>query len=288
MAARNEVPRAAIAVGVASVYRAPDTSAEVVTQALLHMPAQVSETARDWAHIRLPDYEGWIPADQLGAPAAATRRVVVVTAPSTPLFLAATGKETCGEAFATTILPLLSVPGEELDPDRLRVALPDGKDAWIAREVVAIRPTEQPFPLWGLEQMLALAREFEQLAVPYLWGGVTARGVDCSGLAQLCCRHAGATILRDADQQYASMPYIVERSAVRAGDLVFFAKNGAIEHVGIALDGWRVLHASGADRRVIINSMNPTDAEFSARLANDYAGARRPFSLMEGGGDEQV
>ncbi|MEO7003199.1 MAG: C40 family peptidase [Ktedonobacterales bacterium] len=292
---RDEIWRvAAVAVGVANVYRAPEEDAEVVTQALLHMPAQVIETLGCWAHIRLPDYEGWISADQLGEPAPATGHVAVVTAPVTPLLHTADRGDTCGAVFATTVLPLLdgadtgADAGADAGSGRIQVVLANGHDAWIAREAVAIRPAEQPFPAQGPTGMLALAHAFARLAVPYLWGGVTVLGADCSGFAQLCCRHAGAIIPRDADQQYAGMAYIVERTAQRAGDLVFFAKNGAIDHVGIALDGWRVLHASGGARRVTINSMNPTEVDYSARLADYYAGARRPFPLWEGGSDEQA
>jgi cell wall-associated NlpC family hydrolase len=125
---------------------------------------------------------------------------------------------------------------------------------------------------------VALARRL--LGTPYLWGGVTAKGVDCSGLSQLVCREGGRIIPRDADQQYANLSYIVERADVRFGDLVFFASDGAITHVGIALDHMTLLHASGSGEGVIITSLDPTKGAYSARLAGMYAGARRPFDAQ--------
>jgi cell wall-associated NlpC family hydrolase len=122
---------------------------------------------------------------------------------------------------------------------------------------------------------VALARRL--LDVPYLWGGCSALGIDCSALAQLACRAGGVILPRDADQQYEGMPFVVDRASVRLGDLVFFADKGAITHVGIALDNITLLHASGSGESVIITSLDPAEGGYSARLAGMYAGARRAF-----------
>jgi cell wall-associated NlpC family hydrolase len=106
--------------------------------------------------------------------------------------------------------------------------------------------------------------------------------LDCSGLAQLCYRYAGGAILRDADQQYASIPYMVERGDLRAGDLAFFARDGRIVHVGVMLDASQMLHADGSVRhQVTINTLDPDGEDYSARLAHLYAGARRPLPKAE-------
>ncbi len=268
----------AIAVSVADVRREPDANAELVTQALLGVAAIPLESApHGWTHIRLRDYEGWARDEHLAAPVRQTERVAIAREPRTPLYASARGATTIeggAEAVATSLLPLTSA-GQREASGRLRVALPGGRVAWGAADAVEKRPSDDPFPLRGVEAAVEMARRL--LGVPYLWGGVTTLGIDCSGLAQLACRAGGAIIPRDADQQYEGMPFVVDRASVRQGDLVFFAHDGAVTHVGIALDNMTLLHASGSGEHVIVTSLDPTEGGYSTRLAGMYAGARRAF-----------
>ncbi len=223
--------------------------------------------------MQLPDYAGWIPEAVLATRAPASEQVVVVTALYAPLYETRDAQQSIGEVYATTALPLLA---DAPAGSRVGVALPGGRSGWLDAVDCAVRPASEPFPPCTLDEMLAFGRSL--LGVPYLWGGGTARGLDCSGLAQLCYRYAGVTILRDADQQYASIPYVVERGDLCAGDLAFFARAGHIVHVGILLDASYMLHADGSvHHQVTINALDPDREDFSARLAHLYAGARRPL-----------
>lgn len=269
-----------VAVGVADVRSEPDGASELVTQALLGASAvPLEEAANGWTRVRLVDYEGWARTDALAAPAHVTAMVAIVAATHAPLYATARGADELGEVFATTSLPITAA-GQRPATGRTRVALPGGRVAWVAADVVVERPSGEPFPLRGAEAGVALARRL--LGTPYLWGGVTAQGIDCSGLTQLACREGGRTIPRDAGQQYEALNYIVERADVRFGDLIYFASQGAITHVGIALDNMTLLHASGGGEGVVITSLDPADGEQSARRAGMYAGARRPFDAPGG------
>lgn len=272
---RRRVRARAIAVPVADVRREPGATSEQVTQALLGAPARVLETAANgWARVRLADYEGWVEERALGAAPRACETVAVIATPRAPLYAHATGSARIGEVFATSVLPVI-LAGQRSVAGRAPVWLPGSRRGWLDSADITERAADDPFPMRGTEMALALARAL--MGTPYLWGGVSALGIDCSGLSQLACRAGGVIIPRDADQQYAALPYVVDRASLRAGDLVYFAKGGAITHVGVALDSMMTLHASGHGESVIISSLDPATDEYSATLAGMYAGARRPF-----------
>jgi len=96
---------------------------------------------------------------------------------------------------------------------------------------------------WTLQDLI-----FKFLNTPYLWGGKSLFGIDCSGFTQVVSRILGKNLPRDAYQQ-AEIGSSIDFKSITAGDLVFFEnKTGKITHVGIALDGERIVHASGKVR----------------------------------------
>lgn len=87
------------------------------------------------------------------------------------------------------------------------------------------------------------------LNAPYLWGGKSVFGIDCSGLTQMVFRHFGLKLRRDAYQQAEQGELVAFLQGAQGGDLAFFDnEDGRITHVGIMLDNERIIHASGQVR----------------------------------------
>ncbi|HVB25073.1 MAG TPA: C40 family peptidase [Ktedonobacteraceae bacterium] len=264
----------AISTAVANVHRDPDSTSELVTQALMNMTAVASETSGDWTHITLPDYSGWVHTHQLEEPIARSFCKVgetcntplplfaVVTTTRTPLYENATGNATVGTAYLSTALPLLDTMAHE----RVQVALPGEDSAWLDRTAIAVREHASLYSRSPIRAVTTHARSF--LNVPYLWGGTSYEGIDCSGFVQLCYRMGGYIIPRDADQQHDFLSQSVQRPDLREGDLIFFGAK-AITHVGMALNDHEYIHAEGQNyNHVVINSFHSADPHYYPRLDN--------------------
>ena len=111
------------------------------------------------------------------------------------------------------------------------------------------------------------------IGTPYLWGGTSAFGIDCSGLVQLSLRMAGRSVLRDSDMQEASLGIAPgDDEPVRRGDFLFWPG-----HVAIAAADDRLLHANGYTMQVSLEPM----AEALARIAGKYGPPRGRRRLEE-------
>ncbi|WP_338014423.1 HAD-IA family hydrolase [Deinococcus cavernae] len=143
--------------------------------------------------------------------------------------------------------------GNAETPGWVPVTLPGGQAAWV-NQACFVQPSAS---------VTELALRF--LEAPYVWGGRSAWGLDCSGFTQLVYAAFGQALPRDADQQQAATRPV---ESPRAGDLAFFPG-----HVGLMLDDRRMIHANATGMRVTIETLG--EGEYGERLAASRTGFGR-------------
>lgn len=243
----------------------PDYSAEMVTQALLGMPVKLIE--RDgWYRIQTPDgYLSWthrvgvhpVSREEYDAWNAA-EKVIVTTHHS---FVRT-------EPNATADVVSDIVGGNRLlfegkKGNYFKVSYPDGRSGYIARSDAMLESEWRKNLKQDAESIIATAKSL--MGVPYLWGGTSSKGVDCSGLVRTSLFMHDIIIPRDASQQ----AYTGERieiapdfSNLQAGDLLFFGSKATesrrerVVHVAIYMGAKRFIHSQGSVR---INSFDSED-----------------------------
>lgn len=215
---------------IVPVRREADDRAEQVTQWLLGETADVLEQLPKWTKLRFhhDGYEGWVDNKQL---ALSDDPIDERAVRSVEQF-----------AHINTLSGAMLVPFGAVLP-----GYSSGRFR-IGKEDLSF-PGRTTAQANGTPVMRMLALKDQWMNTPYLWGGRSPFGVDCSGLTQMLFLASGLKLPRDAWQQ-AELGRTVESLAMATtGDLAFFHNDsGKIIHVGIVLEGRRILHASGRVR----------------------------------------
>jgi cell wall-associated NlpC family hydrolase len=231
---------------IAPLRRGPASDAELMTQALRGERATTYDrNAEGWAWSQLDSdgYVGWLPDAALAKPGAApTHRVTAIRT----------------FAFGG---PSIKLPPVEtlVMGSRVTVTREDGVFA-ITREgwhlpkshLAAIGHREPDF--------VAVAERF--LGTPYLWGGKSSLGIDCSGLVQISLDAAGTGCPRDSDMQQDSLGRsldLAEATRLRRGDLLFWKG-----HVAIARDGNTIVHANAHHMATVVEDTKDAIARIKA------------------------
>lgn len=230
---------ATCAVSVLPLRKEASHRSEQVSQLLYGEHAEILQVKEDyWAYIRCyaDDYEGWCLLGQL----------LVISKKEfnkVPKFLVSGFGYKLNSADAEIILPF----GASLKSGSLLLA---GQKAKFKGKKLVFSDLSP-----ASETMEQVARAF--LAAPYLWGGRTLEGIDCSGLSQLVMRMNGIKIARDASQQAVQGETIAFLQEARCGDLAFFGNNeGKINHVGILLSEHSIIHATETAGSVVIDKID--------------------------------
>ena len=222
---------ARITTSVADLRKAPRPDAGINTQALFGDDVLVFEDAEGWAWVQAErdGYVGYVADNVLGAREHAPTHIVCV--PRTFLYPGPDLRFPIGGQLSMG--SMVAVAGSAETRGTHYALLPSGQ-AVIARHLRPLAETAADY--------VTVAESF--LGTPYLWGGVSGFGIDCSGLVQLSMRMAGKHVLRDSDMQATSIGTPFEPGAdfsgLRRGDLVFWKG-----HVAIMTDARDMIHANG-------------------------------------------
>ena len=223
--------------GIVPVRSEPSHRAEQVTQLLFGECFSITESQPSWVRIRnaFDDYEGWISSTQFQPVTPETFDKLMRTQPEA----------------AADMLQLVFINGEESYlPVVLGSSLP-----YLANHSFYIENTRYTYEGNVLKPEKPLRREtitdiaYLYLNAPYLWGGRSPLGIDCSGLVQMVFKICGKALPRDSHQQAQLGETLNLLEEALPGDLAFFDnEEGQIIHTGIILSGNKIIHSSGSVR----------------------------------------
>ena len=271
-----------IRISVANLRAKPSHSSELVTQATLGTPVTILKEKNDWYYIQTPDkYLAWV--DKGGLVPKDKAAFAVWNNSSKIIYRAVYGTSYAGPE--TTAPPVSDLVAgsilEYLDetPEYYRVQYPDQKTAYL-KKADAVPYTDWLQSLYAdTTRLVKTAKRL--MGLPYLWGGTSTKGVDCSGFTKTVYYLNGMILPRDASQQVHTGTLVDDSGDFQKlvpGDLLFFgvpAKDGKPErivHVGMWIGDNKFIHSMGD---VHISSVDKNSPEFDEYNYNRYLRTKR-------------
>lgn len=274
---------------VANLRSEPRHPAELATQAPLGTPLRVLDSQGGWLLVQVPDgYIAWV--DGGGVERVAASALEAHRAADKVIYLGADGVALSqprpdAAPVADLVAGALLVRLGARDGFH-RVRFPDGREGWVAESEAA------PYAEWARSieatESSLVDVSLTLLGRPYLWGGTSPKGMDCSGFTKTVYLLNGLILPRDASQQVHAGSLVDETGdfgRLRPGDLLFFGRQATassperVVHVGMWIGDGRFIHSSG---RVRVSGVDPSDPLFDESNVRRYLRTKRMLGSPAG------
>ncbi len=282
-----------ICIPVASLRTRPAHAGEMATQAVMGTPVRILDDSGDWYRIQTPDgYIAWVPdssvkkksVEEFNRWRTNPNRYIVSDLWQTRAYTEPKTVEPRKVVTDLVLGAIIEADPSQIKNKRIAITLPDGRTGWA--DIKSLTPVaEWADQKFDAQKILTTAYSLE--GTPYLWGGMSTKSVDCSGLVKVSYLNNGIILRRDASQQALIGKYMSGESwdEYQAGDLLFFGNSttGRVTHVGIYDSDARYVHSSGRVKR---NSLDPESPDYlysplSAARMHGYEGTEGIVRVIE-------
>jgi hypothetical protein len=285
-------PWGLVNVSVCNIRFISSYDAEMVSQALMGTPVKILKKDNGWLLVQTPDmYLGWVDSDAIAARSVSGHDI---WKSSSRLFY--TGKT--GDIYSDRSMEkvisdivagcILEVTGNQ--KSGFEVKLPDGRNGFVPSDKAILLDQLAVESFLNPKNLVSTAESF--MGIPYLWGGTSSKGFDCSGFIKTVYFLNGIILERDASQQFQNGMRLRRGSfpdSLKKGDLLFFGSSrrgrASASHVGMYIGNTEFIHCSGMVR---INSLDSTRVNFSRSRRDSFLGVRRIIGAPKGKGIQPV
>ena len=241
-----------ISAAVAPVYKEAGFTSAMVTQGLMWESVSILDKKENWCRVNMEDgYEGWINSFYLSEPQINSQSYLTITNRCTPI-----RSQRARDSQIVTLLSFgTNVPILEKTSEYSRIQLINGEEGFI--------PMQQEISERNRNDIIKLATYL--IGVPYIWGGKSSFGYNCSGFVQMILKTVGISMPRDTGLQIkADLLEEISISDTQLGDLIFFSEDNRINHVAFFIGDGNIIHCSG---EVKLESITEGELGFNSTLA---------------------